>query len=74
MYVMTVESERQQELLDALRTNGDWMSRNDLAAIDGRKRLTPYDVELLQGLANQGLVEIDQQPAGISQKYVYKAT
>jgi hypothetical protein len=45
------------KILDAIRANGDWMNRSDVAQAIGKKRLTPYDMGLLDELATAGLIE-----------------
>ena len=66
---------RALEMLEALRSSGEWMSRVQVARASGKKRLIPYDVELLQQMVEKGLLEIRQResatPIGIA--YEYKA-
>lgn len=68
-------TDRARELLAALRAEGVWMSRADLARATGKNRLSPHDVALLDRLASAGLIEKRRResntPVGIA--YDYKA-
>lgn len=66
-------TERANELLSAIRSHGDWITRAELAAATGKARLSPHDRNLLDELVSNGLIEQDELPAGISTKFVYKA-
>lgn len=64
---------RAQELLESLRTARRWLSREELAERTGKSRLSPHDTDLLNRLQEAGYVEIETRPAGIAEKYVYRA-
>ncbi len=75
---MTAENEisaRARKMLVAIQASGEWMSRVQVARASGKKRLIPYDVDLLQQMVEKGLIEIRQRasatPIGIA--YEYKA-
>lgn len=65
---------RAKELLIAIREHGDWISRAELAQATGKVRLSPHDRNLLEDLTASGFIRQDEKPAGISTKFVYKAT
>lgn len=64
-----------KKILDALRSAGDWMNRAQLAEALGKKRLTPYDVQILDGLATAGTVEAQrrEKPGFIPYEWVYRS-
>lgn len=66
-------TDRASELLAAIKKHGDWISRAEIAEATGKRRLSPHDRNLLEDLEASGLIEQDEQPAGISTKFVYKA-
>lgn len=66
-------TDRAMELLSAIREHGGWVTRAELAEATGKTRLSPHDRNLLEDLESSGLIELDEQPAGISTKFVYKA-
>ncbi len=69
-------TEQAQKLLEILRSTGvDWMNRKDIARAIGKRRLTPYDIALLELLQDKGLVEIQSRPNGtpIGYEWVYHA-
>ncbi len=50
------------KLLEGLeRRRNQWLTRKEVALVIGKKRLTPYDIALLELLAEQGRIDIDQQ-------------
>jgi hypothetical protein len=64
------------KLLEALqRKSGKWMKRKEIALALGKRRLTPYDIELLQRLCDEGLAEIGKRPnpTPIGFEYAYRA-
>jgi predicted transcriptional regulator len=70
-------TKRQQEMLEALRKRGDWMSRQEIAEGTGRDRLTPHDFSLLDRLALDGLIErreaeVEESPRGFRFEYRVK--
>jgi len=64
---------RASDLLKAIKEHGGWITRAELASATGKTRLSPHDRNLLDDLCSSGLIELDEQPAGISTKFVYKA-
>ena len=63
-------------LLDVLRDRPDqWLKRREIAGALGKNRLTPYDIELLQRLCDEGLAEIGRRPnpTPIGYEYAYRA-
>ena len=63
-------------LLEVLRENPDtWLKRKEIAVALGKNRLTPYDIELLQRLCDEGLAEIGRRPnpTPIGYEYAYRA-
>jgi hypothetical protein len=69
-------TEQAQKLLEILRdTRIEWMNRKDIARAIGKRRLTPYDIALLELLQDKGLVEIKSRPNGtpIGYEWVYHA-
>lgn len=69
----TALTQRGQELLDALRVNGAWMSRAEIARATRKNRISPHDVMLLERLVEAGYVEKRQRtsitPIGIAFEY-----
>lgn len=69
-------TEQAQKLLEILqKTGAEWMNRKDIAKAIGKRRLTPYDIALLELLQDKGLVEIQSRPNGtpIGYEWVYHA-
>lgn len=69
-------AEQAQRLLEILReTRTPWMNRKEIARAIGKRRLTPYDIALLELLQEQGLVEIQSRTNGtpIGYEWVYHA-
>lgn len=69
-------TEQSHRILEVLRANQDeWLSRKDIARGLGKRRLTPYDIELLQRLCEEGLAEIGKRPNStpIGYEYAYQA-
>lgn len=69
-------TEQSLKILEVLRSNqNDWLSRKDIARGLGKRRLTPYDIELLQRLCDERLAEIGKRPnpTPISYEYAYQA-
>lgn len=64
------------KLLAALKdAGGVWLTRKAIAEAVGKKRLTPYDVALLELLVNQGDAEAEKRPheGPITYEWVYRA-
>lgn len=69
-------TEQAQKLLEILKdTRMEWMNRKDIARAIGKRRLTPYDIALLELLQDKGLVEIKSRENGtpIGYEWVYHA-
>lgn len=69
-------TEQAQKLLEILRDNRyPWMNRKEIAKAIGKRRLTPYDIALLELLQERGLVEIKSRTNGtpIGYEWVYHA-
>lgn len=69
-------TEHAHKLLEILRgTDITWMNRKDIARAIGKRRLTPYDIALLELLQDKGLVEIESRANGtpIGYEWVYHA-
>jgi hypothetical protein len=69
-------TEQAQKLLEILRNDRvQWMNRKEIARAIGKRRLTPYDIALLELLQDRGLVEIQSRPNGtpIGYEWVYHA-
>lgn len=54
---------------------GDWMSRSDIAKAIGKKRLTPYDIQLLEQLVSEQRAEVmkREKRGYITFSWVYRA-
>jgi hypothetical protein len=66
-----------EKLLEALRSaGGQWMNRRAIANAIGKRRLTPYDLALLELLVNEGIIEAEKHPskAPIPFEWEYRAT
>ncbi|MAS38219.1 MAG: hypothetical protein CL610_29755 [Anaerolineaceae bacterium] len=64
------------KILDVLQDKpGEWMKRKEIALALGKRRLTPYDIELLQRLCDEKLAEIGKRPnpTPIGFEYAYRA-
>jgi hypothetical protein len=53
------------KFLDIIAGAGDWMSRKQLAAAIGRKRLTPHDIDTLEMLTHAGYIEAEKHTTGV---------
>ena len=66
-------TDRQQMLLDLLKSNGGWMRRQDIAHELGKDRLSPEDSMALDRLAYDGLVILEisdnKAPGGETVRY-----
>ncbi len=63
------------KLLEVLQEqDGKWMTRKAIAEGLGKRRLTPYDIELLQRLCDEQLAEIGKRPnpTPIGFEYAYR--
>lgn len=60
-------------LLDILQKSGEWMSRDEIAAAEGKKKLTYHERNLLQRLIDAGLIEVKTVIVGISTAFRYRA-
>jgi predicted transcriptional regulator len=71
----TFTSKRARELYNALKTSGQWMTRNDLADATDKRRLSPNDVHQLEGLVSDGLIDRRDEPGAgtVGKTYAYRA-
>lgn len=75
-YNMPPLTDQALKLLEALQSQpGQWLKRKEIALALGKRRLTPYDIELLQRLCDEGLAEIGKRPnpTPIGFEYAYRA-
>lgn len=65
---------RGRELLEVIRSNGDWISRAQLAHATGKSRLSPHDAALLDRMVAAGLIEVRERFSNtpIGKAYEYK--
>jgi hypothetical protein len=64
------------KILEVLeKRHGAWLKRKEIASGLGKRRLTPYDIELLQRLCDEGLAEMGKRPnpTPIGFEYAYRA-
>ena len=64
------------KLLEVLQEKPEqWLKRKEIALALGKRRLTPYDIELLQRLCDVGMAEIGKRPnpTPIGYEYAYRA-
>lgn len=70
-------NEQQQKFITALKDNGNWMSRDELAQVFGKTHLTPADVMTLDELESSGMLvrELvdDNASDGEAVRYRYSA-
>ena len=66
----------QIKLVEALYNAGDtWLTRAQIARAVGKRRLTPYDINILAMLAHRGLIEMATRPTsapGSDFAYIYR--
>lgn len=66
-------TKRGEILLTALRNNGGWMSRAQLAKATGKNQLSPHDWQLLERLIDAGAIEKREResntPVGVAYEY-----
>ena len=66
-------TEHGEKLLVALQAaDGQWIGRTEIAASIEKKRLTPYDVALLDLLVERKLIEVRQLPGRSRDGYVWQ--
>ncbi|MEZ4670822.1 MAG: hypothetical protein R3E39_23195 [Anaerolineae bacterium] len=70
---LTEQAQRLLEILQSARQ--PIMNRRDIAKAIGKRRLTPYDIALLELLQERGLIEITSRPNAtpIGYEWVYQA-
>lgn len=56
---VTAHAEKLQRALEGSRNK--WLTRLEIAHAVGKKRLTPYDIVLLEFLADQNLIRMQQE-------------
>jgi hypothetical protein len=61
MQTMTESIGRRAALLTALRENGDWMTRDQLATATGKRILSPNDRTHLDNMEREGEIEVTQR-------------
>ena len=69
-------TEQALKILEVLQEKpGAWLKRKEIALALGKRRLTPYDIELLQRLCDEDLAEIGRRsnPTPIGYEYAYRA-
>lgn len=55
--------------------SGKWLTRAQIAEKLGRSRLTPYDIAILEYMANVGIIEAREAARGVAGKrWEYRAT
>lgn len=65
-----------EKLLAAIRNAGDaGCNRSDIAEALGKKRLTQWEISLIEVLLRQGLIEAEKRtvPGVVGYEYVYRA-
>lgn len=72
---MTAELTRLEAIIyDLLKGQSEPIDRNQIAELLGRKLLNPHDKQVLQNLADKGLIKVIEKPMGIARtKYLYRA-
>ena len=55
----TKHADKLLQALDGYRNH--WFTRREIAAAIGKKRLTPYDIQLLEFLAENGHIRMNQE-------------
>jgi hypothetical protein len=68
-------TEHSDRLLEVLKQRpGEWVSRSDIARILEKRKLSAYDIAMLEILEHQGVIEIkhrdNRTPIGF--EYVYR--
>lgn len=66
-------TDRATELLTVLQANPGRHSRAELAALLNKARLNPHELELLDRMADDGLIERGEEMRGIKSAIVYRA-
>lgn len=67
---------REKRLFETLEEAGGWLSRNQIAALQNRHSLSPHDFQLLERLAEKGLIEKDiyrEEEKSLRGTYLYRA-
>ena len=66
-----------QKMLGIITARADWTSRAMIARALGKRRLTPYDVQLLEDMTARNLIETRQResntPIGTAYEYKVKS-
>jgi len=51
-----------EKMLDGFNKHrNEWLTRKDIAVMIGKKRLTPYDIDLLELMAERDLIRMEQE-------------
>lgn len=62
-------TELSEKMIETLRQHGGWITRKQLAGALGRPgQLTPYDIDLLEGMVKAGLIECENRLTGVVRK------
>ncbi len=64
-------------LLSVLRESpGEWLTRSDIARALDKRKLSPYDIAMLEILQDKGLIEIQHRDnrTPIGYEFVYRTT
>lgn len=64
-------------LLSILKESpGEWLTRSDIARALDKRKLSPYDIAMLEILEDRGLIEIQHRGnrTPIGYEFVYRAT
>ncbi|HEX2621944.1 MAG TPA: hypothetical protein VHL11_17425 [Phototrophicaceae bacterium] len=67
-------SDKQRQLLAQLTNTDAGVTRDELAALLGKKQLNPSEVTQLEGLVSAGYVNKDEATRGIRSTFVYTLT
>lgn len=61
--VIVVVTPREKELYDSICEIGGWVARKDIAKHQNKHTLSPHDFQLLDRLAEKGLIEKESSDA-----------
>lgn len=74
----TSRLEKQSHLLLAVLRDspGEWLTRSDIAKALEKRKLSPYDIAMLEFLQEKGLIEIQHRDnrTPIGYEFVYRMT
>jgi hypothetical protein len=75
-YYAAPMTDQARKLLKVLHSRPEhWFKRKEIAQAIDKRRLTPYDIDLLQRLCDEDLAEIGRRPnqTPIGYEYAYRA-